>query len=460
MAAEGRGAMRRAQAALADGRPEDVLRVAEPWLDDPGTRADAQHLTGLALQKLGRSGDARRFLRRALRARPDSACLHHNLGGVHRERGELAHAAAAFRRAIACDPDHAEAWAALADTQRFADPEAFVGQVEARLAAGRVPPDRRHHLHFAAARVLDRLGETDRAFAHYGEGNRLRERPYDFDRLERIASGSRRAYTRSSHEVRQARRRGPGAESRRPIFVVGMPRSGTSLVEQILASHSQVRGAGELPDLGCIFEQLGPVAGREGASPEVFASVPNEAFEGMAMAYLRRLAEREGAEAARVVDKHPLNFRFLGLATELFPRAAVVHVRRDLRDSCFSCFTQDFSNGQEYSFDQRSLARFAGLYLEMMQLWREVLGAQLVELHYEDLVASPESSIRALLDRVELPFEEACLRAHETRRSVRTASAEQVRQPIHTGQIGRWRPYAPYLSALLEDLAALGTPSA
>lgn len=455
----GRRALRLAQQALSAGRPDEVLQHVQPWLDVPATRTDAQHLTGLAFQKLGRSEDARRFLRRALRARPDSACLHHNLGGIHRERGELAHAASEFRRAIACDPGHAEAWAALADTQRFADPELFVQQIEARLASPRIARDRHHHLHFAAARVLDRMGQPDRAFPHFAEGNRLRARPYDFDRLERIAAGSRRFYTRERHLTRQARRRGPAAESRRPIFVVGMPRSGTSLVEQILASHTQVRGAGELPDLGCIHDQLGPAAGLERPPPEVFEGVPEAAFEGMAAAYLERLILREGDEAARVVDKHPLNFRFLGLATELFPHATVVHVQRDLRDSCFSCFAQDFSNGQEYSFDLQSLVRFAGLYLELMSVWREVLGPRLIELHYEDLVQSPSSSIEALLDRAGLPFEEACLRAHETRRSVRTASAEQVRQPIHATSIGRWRAYETQLGPLLDGLQRLETPS-
>ncbi len=447
-------ALRRAKEAFLSGDIEEAARSAQPWVDDSQGGAEARHLLGLCCQRRGHQAEALEWIRSAIQRKPDHAGYHHNLGGVYRELGQLTEASSEFRQAIVCDPQHAEAYSALAGVQRFQDPTKFVRQVEKCLSEDPGPVARRH-FHFAAGQVLDRANQTDRAFEHFAAGNRLQTDRYDLDGFEQLVVSCESFYSEASLRTRQAQRQGPAASSQAPIFVVGMPRSGTSLVEQVLASHSQVWGAGELPDLRCIYDQIGARAQQEGKPPEVLEKVPEPVFEGMARSYLARLQSLQPDPAPRFVDKQPLNFRYLGLAAQLFPQGRVIHVQRDVRDSGLSGFFQNFTQHQEYSFDLRHLGRFAGLYLRLMRHWREVLPrTQLIEVHYEDLVQSPESAIRSLLDRLGLAFEATCLSSHATRRVVRTASAAQVRAPIHSGSIGRWKAYERHLAPFLEALGS------
>ena len=247
---------------------------------------------------------------------------------------------------------------------------------------------------------------------------------------------------------------GSGIEAA-PIFIVGMPRSGTSLVEQILASHPEVFGAGELPYIDHIALALGKHAEGTAAYPACLPNIPDSAFKGFAESYLKEALGAAG-EAAVVTDKAPLNFRHLGLILLLFPKARIVHCRRDPLDTCLSCFFQNFAAGQDYSFDLRELGRFYRDYREMMSAWSEVLPAPVFDLVYEDLVADLEGVGRSLLSFCGLDWHPDCARFFETRRPVLTASRVQVRQPVYSSSVGKWRRYAAHLGPLVEALGPYG----
>jgi hypothetical protein len=238
------------------------------------------------------------------------------------------------------------------------------------------------------------------------------------------------------------------------VFIVGMPRSGTSLVEQILASHPNVFGAGELRDLQRLAEELPARVGAKEAYPACLVRLDGSAACALADEYLERIGRRSGA-ALRVTDKMPLNFLHLGLIAALFPRARIVHCIRDPLDVCVSCYCQDFQGGPNFLWDLTDLGKFHGEYERLMAHWGSVLPLPILEVVYEELVDNLEAVSRRLISFCGLDWDDRCLAYHQNARAVRTASLVQVRQPVYKSSVGRWRHYAPHLRPLLE---ALGRP--
>lgn len=325
-----------------------------------------------------------------------------------------------------------------------------VSLVDRLLADPRLGVGDRYPLHLAAADLLDGLGRYDDAFAHARRGNALAAPPYDPAAHERSFDRLIGYFTR--RRLRSIPR--PAWRTEKPIFIVGMPRSGTTLVEQVLAAHPAVCGGGEPDFMSHVW--AGTVRMLSAAPrdyPDCLDRLTADRADGLAQCYAGPLAAFDGG-AARVTDKLPLNFLHLGLIALLLPDARVVHCRRDPLDTCLSCHLTAFRAGHEFKYDLSHLGRFHRQYARLMDHCRAELDLRMLDVSYEQLVADPEPVARQLVAFAGLPWDDACLHAHRTRRGVTTASVQQVRRPIHTASVGRWRHYERHLGPLVAALEA------
>ena len=319
-----------------------------------------------------------------------------------------------------------------------------------------VAPAEKPPLHFTAAKLLDEAGRYEEAFGHAHAANEATRRPYD-PRTFRRQVDQRIAYHRPStlHSLPRATH-----GSRRPVFIVGMPRSGTSLVEQILASHPAVFGAGELATLSRIANNAARGAWTEGESyPGYLDSISVRQCNRMAEQYLATVSGLNGS-ATYVTDKMPHNFLYVGLILLLFPDCHIIHCTRDPLDTCLSCYMTYFANGHEYSHDLGHLGEFYADYQRLMTHWTQGVNVPLIEVRYEDVVDDLEGQARRLLELLDLPWDERCLRFYETSRPVPTASNEQVRTQIYRSSVGRWRHYEKHLGPLIEAIERTPEPAA
>jgi hypothetical protein len=314
----------------------------------------------------------------------------------------------------------------------------------------KLPSEQQMYLHFAAGKALDDIGLADEAFAHFAKGNALKQKtmPQNEAGFLRLFERIKAVFTPDLVE----RWRGAGCPSERPIFVLGMPRSGTTLVEQILAAHPAVAGRGELMHFGQAVDGLSRQLQRPGGFPEIAAELHGRAFEALGENYIARIDPDIKSEL-RVTDKLPSNFLFLGLIRLALPEAKIVHVRRDPRDTCLSCFFQLFDGQSNRIYDLGELGRYYRAYASLMQHWRQVLGeGSFLDVQYEDLIAEPDAQARRLLEYCGLPWDERVLGFHRAARAVRSASAGQVREPLYASAVGRWRAYEKHLTPLINAL--------
>jgi tetratricopeptide (TPR) repeat protein len=316
--------------------------------------------------------------------------------------------------------------------------------IEKQLANPNKSAHDRARLHFSAAELLDSLGRYDDAFNHARLGNQLARPPYDPNAHQRTFDILIDYFTRDRlSSLPRATDR-----SEKPVFIVGMPRSGSSLVEQILASHPAVHGCGELDFLSHVWAGTVQMLS---AHPEEYPACLNrltvDQADGMAQIYLQPLIALNPA-ASRLTDKLPLNFLHLGLIALLLPGAGVIDCRRDPRDTCLSCFMAMFEGGNDFKFDLNNTAHFYGQYRRLMQHWKQSLDLPILDVSYEELVTDPENQIRRMLDFLGLPWDQRCLRFHESKRPVTTSSMQQVRRPLYKNSIGRWRHYERQLTEL------------
>ena len=374
------------------------------------------------------------------------------LGHALKTVGELPEAIAAYRAATEARPAFGDAWWSLANlkTYRFSDAE--IATIERAEADPATPPHDRVHLAFALGKALEDRGEYEGSWAAYARGNAARraDSTYSPEIFETNTREQKRVCTPAFFEARA----GWGDPAPDPIFVLGLPRAGSTLLEQILASHSQVEGTQELPDIQYIVHEL---QGREmdfenprypGNLPELDA----DTVRRFGAQYLTDTRAYRGLGRAWFIDKMPNNFRHIGLIHLILPNATIIDARRNPMDCCFSNLKQLFAQGQEFTYSIEDIARYYRTYLELMRHWDAVLPGRVLRLINEDLIDDPEGQIRRLLDHCGLPFEDSCLNFHQTRRSVRTPSSEQVRRPISRAGVDQWKPYAPWLGELTEAL--------
>ena len=410
-----------------------------------------QSVLATTLLGLGRYEEAIALYAEVLEAHPDRHELHLQTGHAQKTVGNLEQAVRAYQAAYQRKPDYGDAYWSLANTKtyRFADEE--IQQIEQREAAPDTALEDRIHLCFAAGKALEDREEYERSFDYYRRGNALKlpQTGYSSKRTERRTRAQMETCSPALFENRQ----GAGLASPDPIFIVGLPRSGSTLLEQILASHSMVDGTLELHNILALAQKLrGRVAESAPRYPAILHELEEDYFRRFGEQYLRD-TQIYRAGAPRFIDKMPNNFMHIGLIRLILPNAKVIDARRDPMACCFSCFKQLFGEGQEFSYGLEEAGRYYRAYEALMAHWDQVLPGFVLRVKHEDVVEDLETQTRRILDFCELPFEEACLRFHQTERSVRTPSSEQVRQPIYRSGLEQWRHYAPWLGPLQEALA-------
>jgi tetratricopeptide (TPR) repeat protein len=397
--------------------------------------------------QLGRPDEARGYLEEALALKPGDPALTLDLAQTWDMSGEPGKAAALYRKLIKAGHNSVFAYDGLARAQTYAAEPPEYAEMTALLASGRLAERHRPWLHGALGKIDDDLGRYDRAFAHFSALRSARRAGDYVDHFAAYVAQAKQICTRDFF----AERAGFASASARPVFIFGMPRSGTTLVDQILSSHPDVHSANELTFFHVEIDGAFPKERGGAAFARGVRDWPAEAAKAMAGDYLDLLAAHSPA-AKRVTDKMPHNFERLWLPALLFPNASFIHCRRNPIATCVSCYTQPLSRMHAYTDDLAALGRYYRLYVELMAHWREVLPVRMLELDYEGLVREPEAQSRRLVDHLGLEWNDACLRFHEVKRSVTTPSRRQVEEPIHDRAIEAWRRYEPHLGALIGAL--------
>jgi tetratricopeptide (TPR) repeat protein len=383
--------------------------------------------------------------------------LHLSVAHSHKALGRQQEAIEAYRAAAAVRPNFGDAYWSLANlkTYRFADEE--IARMRAEEAAESIAPVDRYHLCFALGKALEDLGNFEESFRYYERGNLLKKslsryRPEPIERNTRLQIST---CTQGFFAARQ----GVGYSDPAPIFVVGLPRSGSTLLEQILASHSQVEGTMELADIPRLVLEL---QGREAESenpryPRILTELKPEDFSRMGERYIGDTRAYRGTKP-RFIDKMPNNFRHLGLIHLILPNAKIIDARREAIACCFGNFKQLFASGQEFTYSLEDIGRYYRTYVELMAHWDRVLPGKVLRVEHEDVVDNLEANVRRMLDFCELDFEPQCLEFYKTERSIRTASSEQVRRPIFKEGLDQWRHFEPWLGPLKEILGRDSAP--
>jgi tetratricopeptide (TPR) repeat protein len=428
------------------GRLDDAVAAYRRAIEIDAKYAEAHRNLGIVLRLQGRAHEAESCCRQALAIAPDDPAAAILLAHLSSDRGEFAQARTLLERAIAVDPNCAEAWAGLADLGRMTRDDAGWLAGALRIAERALPRDA-VHLRFAIGKYCDDVGDYDEAFRNYRCANQLAKTLHPaHDRRRLTAAVDQLIESFSAEWLGSAQAASNGSE--RPVFVVGMPRSGTTLAEQILASHPQVHGAGELP-------YWNTAAGRYAASARA-ATDSDAGADSRDAAGLPQLAEDYLAllrglspDALRVVDKMPANFLYLGLIRAALPNARIIHLQRNPIDTCLSIYFQNFGAVHSYANDLEDLAHYFREYRRLMDHWRRSLPAgAILEVPYEKLVESPEVWSRRMIEFVGLPWDARCLDFGRTARVVSTFSKWQARQPIHRASVERWRHYERYVGPL------------
>ncbi len=430
--------------------PTDAIPCWERALSVATKERAGPHLgLGWALQEDGRLSEAKEHYLAAARLQPELAQAQLSLGGIHEEMGEMAEAEAAFREALRLQPNFALPLGRIATLLRDKLPDADLHALESRLDDPELAEGPRTRLLFGLAHVLDarkeyiRVGDTLRIANSLAIVTTKKSKPYSQAEHSRFIDGLIRAFQPDLF----AKLAGEGDPTRRPVFVFGFPRSGTTLVEQILASHPNIYGAGERRFARQSFDGVSGLPGRSGTTLDNIATLAPAEIRMLADRHLAKLHALDEGKAERLVDKMPDNYMYIGLLKLIFPSALFIHCRRDLRDVAVSCWMTDFRSIR-WANDLEHLAARIRDYRRVMDHWRGALAGVIHEVAYEDTVADVEGVARGLINACGLEWSEACLKFYQTRRSVRTASLTQVRQPIYTKSLERWRKYEEPLSAL------------
>lgn len=414
--------------------------------------AETHYNLGCLLDSQDRLVEAEAAYRRAIALKPDFADAHNNLGATLRFLGRFAAAQRCVEQALRLAPRNPSYFLNLSEMKRFAIGDAdWAALDELAKNIEALPVKKQIDLHFALAKAYEDLDHRDNTIRHLLAGNALKRAQIQYDEAAALAGLDRIAEVFTS-ELMQAFA-GAGEPSSEPVFIVGMPRSGTTLIEQILASHPQVFGGGERPNLNDIAAGIGAFVCRPSPFPDVMTRISRRDLRRLGVRYVSEIT-RLSPNATHVTDKMPSNFRLAGLIHLILPNARIIHAVRDPLDTCFSCFSKLFANGQYQTYDLAELGRYYRRYQRVMAHWRRVLPAgRILDVQYEDVVTDLEGQARRIIAHCGLMWHDRCLAFHETERPVHTASAMQVREPIYRGAVGRAQQYVPFLQPLLDALS-------
>jgi tetratricopeptide (TPR) repeat protein len=431
-------------------RLEEAQAAARHVLKIEPENPDAWITLGAVSTRLMRHDQALEAYTQAGRLKPDDFRTPLTLGHIYKTLGRRNESEAAYKAALVMNPAAGEAYWSLADLKNYTFEDAEIAAMRHLLTEQKIERADTAQLCFALGKALEQRRQYAESFAYYARGNAVRrlDAPFDIEHFERRTARIRAFFDRAFFEQRA----GAGDPSAAPIFIVGLPRSGSTLIEQILASHSCVEGTMELPNIINLAHQFDDMDPSREAYPESIGTAPLGLLSALGGRYLDETAPLRTRGKQHFTDKLPNNFSHIGLIHAILPNATIIDARRHPMDCCFSTFKQHFAEGQTFSYDLADLGRYYRCYLSLMDHWDEVLPGKVLHVQYEEMVLDPETNIRRLLDHCRLPFESACLKFHETRRSVRTASAEQVRQPMYTSGVGHWRHFEKELEPLRQAL--------
>ena len=413
---------------------------------------DALCNLGKVYRLLGDMETATQWFEKALAVQPGLLRARTGLAEIDSENGHFDRALVVFESIIADDPRNIEAFIGVAQARKFDRDDPLLPLFEQLLADRTLRADQLAPLHHAFAKVCNDIGRYDDAFHHFTTGKRLKNARFEASRLEEGYRLSANLFTPEFF----AARRDWGVADERPFFVVGLPRSGTTLTEQVLASHPDICGMGGLPDMRKLARSIGFGSGRPEDFVQRVARLRKSDVEELAKTYLQVFGRASKPGARRMVDKSPHNYELLGLISLLFPKAHILHCRRDVMDNCVAIYMQNFNDSHGYNRSLADLGRYWRAYRFLMENQQAQLPLVIASLDYEQTVAEPEAAFRRIIAAAGMEWDDACLRFYETDRPVRTPSRWQVRQPIYATSVQRWKRYERHLDPLRVELAKPG----
>jgi len=438
-------------------KPEAALRETQALLAEDPTNPGLRNLKAAILGRIGEFEKSIAQYKAVLADYPQQPRIWMSLGHALKTAGQNAGSIDAYRRCIELTPRFGEVWWSLANLKTYRFSGEDIATMRAQLERTDLTNDDRFHFNFALGKALEDASEYADSFAAYASGNALRRKliRYDADENEAHVARSKKLFTREFFTARA----GHGCPAPDPIFVVGLPRAGSTLVEQILATHSQVEGTQELPDVTMIARIIGRRTTRtEGSAyPRALDKFNADELRAFGDQYLAQTRIQRKTARPFFIDKMPNNFAHVGLIHLMLPNARIVDARRHPLGCCFSCFKQHFARGQNFTYSLSELGRYYRNYVELMDHFDAVLPGRVHRVFYENMVEDTEGEVRRLLEYCGLPFEEGVLRFHENQRAVRTASSEQVRRPIFREGMDQWRHYEAWLDPLKQALGAVHT---
>ncbi len=410
--------------------------------------ADAHSNLSGTLRDLGRLDEAISSCQKAISINPDFAEAHCNLGNAFNELGRLEEAVASYKKAITINPDYVDALLFLSKTTKHHEHDDTTRTMEDFYFRASISSKQKIHFAFGLGKIYEDLNDYSKSFDFILEGNRLKRASYQykieedielFDKIKEVFSP---VFFSNHPDV--------GNPDETPIFILGIPRSGTSLVEQILASHSQVFGAGELKELSSMANNTcSKWTGKK--YPECLSDISKKEYFALGSNYLENIKKHSDIKRF-ITDKMPYNFQLIGLINLILPKAKVIHCERDPMDNCYSIYKNDFAGKHKYAYDLNELGQYYNLYLDLMDHWRKIIPEFIYDIRYEELVYDQEDQTRKLLNFCKLPWEESCLSFYKTKRRVATASSLQVRQPIYSDSVQLWKKYEKQLEPLRKAL--------
>lgn len=423
------------------GRAAEALPMLDRLFEEEGDEIGHFSLKAATVARLGDFAEAIVIYEEVLKRAPKQPRVWLSFGHMLKTVGKQAEGVAAYREAIALKPTLGEAWFSLANLKTVKFDEADIAAMRLALTSKGLGDEDRFHLDFALGKAMHDAGESAQAFGHYAAANALRRKSLPYDAAH-VSAGVERAIDAFGAD---ALARPGGSAAPDPIFIVGMPRAGSTLIEQILSSHSLVEGTSELPDIPSLARKTqGYPQGALDLSADQRTAVGEE--------YLRRAAVQRRTERPYFIDKLPNNWLYVPFIHLILPNARIIDARRHPLGCCFSNYRQHFARGQPFTYDLADVGRYYSDYVRMMAHVDAVMPGKVHRVFYEQMVDDTEAQVRALLDHLGLVFEPACLSFYETERAVRTASSEQVRQPIYRNATDEWQRYDEYLGPLKEAL--------
>jgi tetratricopeptide (TPR) repeat protein len=423
----------------------EILLKAEPM------NPNYMILKATILVRKGDHAEAMEMYERLLKDYPNQGRPYTNYGHTLKTVGRLDDAIEAYRKSIELSPGIGESYWSLANLKTFRFSDEDIAQMRGQVVEEGGDPDDQAHLAFALGKAYEDRKDFDQSFHFYQRGNAIRAKQQPYSAKRNVFDTVRQIKTLDAAFFEA--RKGFGCQAPDPIFIVGLPRAGSTLLEQILASHSQVQGTAELPDIIAISRKLAQKTRKNpaGKYPEILSTLTPEQFRELGEGYIESTRIQRG-DLPYFIDKMPNNFQHIGLIHLILPNAKIIDARRHPMAGCFSGYKQLFARGQTYTYNLTDVGRFYRDYVNLMDHWDAVLPGRVHRVQYEDMVADTENQIRQLLDYCGLDFEEQCLRFYETKRAIRTPSSEQVRQPVYTEGLEQWRNYEQHLGPLKEAL--------